>query len=410
MTRRRKARSLPVVVFEQIPFDLVIEILLRSPVKSIGRFRSVSKLWESTIRSPDFKESFRAISSSRNNLLFTCLKDGETYFFSSPRPQVHPQKLPSPIAANVHMSFPINCPTGVCRPVRGLVCGLRQQTSKEGTVTVPLICNPSTGESLALPKVRTTKKGVMSCFGYDPIDKQFKVLCMTLSSEGGLPNSAEHQLLTLEEAKEKHSWKMIECYVRHYPYFAEHTNGFYLHDGICINGVLYYVAIVFHDEFDGYPDIACFDIRSEKFSYIKKADEGMNVNVGEKLESTLVNYKGKLAKLQPNIGNNNEGYNGIQLWVLEDAEKHEWSRHIYVFPLHRKSIFEKTRLCFVGTTSTGEIVLSPNTISDSFYLIYYNPERNTLKRVEVRGMEAYKSCKAYTFLDHVEDVTLLSRV
>ncbi|KAL1194399.1 F-box protein [Cardamine amara subsp. amara] len=381
---------------EPLPFDLVIEILLRLPVKSIARFRIVSKLWESTLASPNFTESFFTISSSRPNLLFTCLKDGETFFFSS-------SSLPPPIAAKIHKSFPINCPSNICRPVRGLVCGLNQRTSKGGTVTVPWICNPSTGQSLALPRVKTRRKGVISFFGYDPMDKHFKVLCMTLSYIGGPYTSQDHQVLTLETGKKRLSWRKIKCEMPHYPASVEQTKRY---DGICINGVLYYLACITHGYFH---DIACFDIRSEKFYYIKRADHGMDITLGAWFQSTLVNYKGKLAKLQPGFSSN-VIYTSVQLWVLEDAEKHQWSSYIYVMPPPWRNISEENKLCFVGTTRSGEIVLSPNTIGDFFYLAYYKPERDTISIVGIKGMEAFKSHRAYTFLDHEEDVKLFSSV
>ncbi|CAH8269363.1 unnamed protein product [Arabidopsis lyrata] len=406
MTRRKKRscsnpKKEEVVKSEPIPFDLVIEILLRLPAKSIARFRYVSKLWQSTLRGPHFTESFLTLSSSRPKILFTCLKDGETFFFSSP----HTQDL-SPISANIHMSFPVNCPSNICRPVHGWVCGSHQRTTKGTTVTVPLICNPSTGESLALCKVKTRRKGVISFLGFDPIDKKFKVLCMTRAYVGRA-DSEEHQVLTLETGK-KPSRKMIECDILHYPTVVEHTNGFSQYDGVCINGVLYYLAIVHGVSDHRYPDVVCFEFRSDKFNYIKKvAGPGMEMYLRGQLDSTLVNYKGKLAKLQPNMSNNGV-CTGIQLWVLEDAEKHEWSSHIYVLPPPWRNVYEETKLCFVGTTRKGEIVLSPNTISNFFYLLYYNPERNTITIVKIKGLETFKSHKAYTFVDHLEDVKLVS--
>ncbi|KAL1219164.1 F-box protein [Cardamine amara subsp. amara] len=393
------------IKLETISFELVIEILLRLPVKSIARYRTVSKLWESTLASPYFTESFFTISSSRPpKLLFTCLKDNKTFFFSSSSPPCPPRP---PIVANFHTSFSINCPYNRCRPVRGLVCGLYQQTSKgSGTATLPLICNPSTDEVITLPRVKTRRKGVKSFFGYDPINKHFKVLCMTKSLTGGVSEySEEHQLLTLETGKKTSltSWKMIKCDVKHTIYGYSQSD-----NGICINGVLYYLAYITGGD-DGFPDIVCFDIRSEEFSYIRKADQGMNINIGAQLESTLVNYKGKLAKLQANIFNYNI-LTGIQLWVLEDAEKHKWSSYIYVMPRPWKNITKENTLCFVGTTSSGEIVLSPNTICDVFYLVYYKPESNTISKVVIKGMEAFMHHKPYIFLDHVEDVKILSNV
>lgn len=73
---------------------------------------------------------------------------------------------------------------------------------------------------------------------------------------------------------------MIECSIPHHPTY----------DGICIDGCLYYQAIV--DRGSGVSAIICFDVRSEKFSFIRKAQ-------GAALwrESTLVDYKGRLGTL-----------------------------------------------------------------------------------------------------------------
>lgn len=138
---------------------------------SIARFRFLSKLCDSTLRGPNFTDSFFAISSSRPKLLFACLKDGETFFFSSPQPQTS-----SPLAAKFQMSFPSNRPSFICRPVRSLVCGLNQRTLLKA-VSVPLICNPSTRQFFNLPEVKTWEVW-KNCLGYDPIDKQFKVYCV----------------------------------------------------------------------------------------------------------------------------------------------------------------------------------------------------------------------------------------
>lgn len=60
----RNKRDEEEVISESIPFDIVIEIFMRLPAKSVARFRCVSKLCGSTLSSPDFTESFYTISSS----------------------------------------------------------------------------------------------------------------------------------------------------------------------------------------------------------------------------------------------------------------------------------------------------------------------------------------------------------
>ncbi|XP_010473972.2 PREDICTED: F-box protein At3g61340-like [Camelina sativa] len=386
---------------EHIPFDLVIEILLKLPAKSIARFSCVSKLWGSTFRTPDFTESFFTISSSSHpKILITCKLDHKTFFFSSPQPQN--LSCPTTITANFHSSFPMNCPSDNCCPVRGLVYGNTQWILDATDGPVQLICNPSTGQFLTLPKVKTSFRVEKSCLGYDPIDKQLKVLCMAYPSS--------HHILTLGTGKSL-SWRMIKCDIPHYGAGVGPSDYGHVYDGICINGVLYYLAVL-SECFLRFRDIVCFDVRSEKFSYIERAKdmEGkLESTDGELVESVLVNYKGKLAMLQRNYSSK-DLYTGIKMWVLEDADKHQWSRHTYILPSPWLYSFAWTKIRIAGMTNRGEIVFSPAYDYDSFFIVLYDPERNTIARVEIQGMEAYKKGEAYVFLDHGEDLNLMASI
>ena len=155
--------------------------------------------------------------------------------------------------------------------------------------------------------------------------------------------------------------------------------------------------------------IICFDVRSEKFKVINKAKEMLLWSL-----STLVNYKGTLGALL------SEGYAEVtgetkcfELWVLVDADKHEWSKHISIsLPPLWKNIVTEDSLYFVGVTGTDEIVLSPRYLSEpySFYVYYYNIESNTIRRVEIQGMDSFRHCKIRLSLNHVEDVKLLQYI
>ncbi|XP_023638971.1 F-box protein At3g61340-like [Capsella rubella] len=362
------------VIGESIPIDLVIEILVRSPVKSVARFRCVSKLWDSLMDRPDFTESLYTISLSRPKLLFSCLKDGKTFFLSSSKPQGSSRLA----AVKIHMSFPINRPLEIFRPVRGLVCGLNQHsTSKQGTVNVPLICNPSTGETLALPKLKTKRKrGVTSYLGYDPIGKQFKVLCMTHTHDR--PYFYPHEVEVLTLGTDNPSWTKIQCNIRHERVVLD-GNGHSAYDGICINGALYYLAYLLDEHTTG---VVCFDFRSEKFKCIRFTHD---MGRAYSTQSTLVNYKGILALLLPNRVNGMPSP-GIQLWVLENAETHQWFSYIYLWPPprpHRKKIVAKTK---------------------------FGQKLHQNIKLRIQGMEAFKEHIAYTFLDHVEDLRQVSRI
>ncbi|KFK40329.1 hypothetical protein AALP_AA3G360300 [Arabis alpina] len=93
------------------------------------------------------------------------------------------------------------------------------------------------------------------------------------------------------------------------------------------------------------------------------------------------------------------------VWVLEDVEKQEWSKYVYTLPESQVPVYN---VFVVGMTATGEIVLSAKQTSRPFYVFYYNPEKNTLQSVEIRGVgehqEAFDSDRrVYAFVDYVVD-------
>ncbi|XP_018465159.2 F-box protein DOR [Raphanus sativus] len=371
---------------DEIPVDLIIEILSRLPTKTIARCRWVSKLWASIICRTDFSELFMTRSQARPQILFTFRKSDFSFFLT---PQA--QNKSSLVAKN-HMKLPTDDSSQICGPVRGFVCLTNYSSGIKETVST--VCNLSTGQAIHLPNAKTNGNFVKSYLGFDPIDKQFKVLLINNATQGV---SDEHQVLTL--GTPNLSWRNIKscCISYCYPH--------YYNDGICINGGLYYVAAV--SKGPSISAIVCFDVKSEKLRIVNKA-EGMEL----RSDSTLVNNKGKLGVFEGGwVGGVFTGETtSFELWVLVDAEKHEWSKHLYVLPPLWKNVVAKSDLYFVGVTGKDEIVFSKLYISDSFYVYYYNIEDNTVTRVEIQGMSAFKNFNFHVSLDHVEDVKLMQHV
>lgn len=150
--------------------------------------------------------------------------------------------------------------------------------------------------SITLPKVKSRKKIIQSFFGYDPIDGQYKVLCMS------------QKVFTLEGRRVKQSWKMIECNIIHRPV----TNG------VCINGVLYYGAFTGIDMKEWC--LMRFYVRFEKFDQVVQIlSDQSPPSLISYIPPTLMSYKGKVT-LAIEVEQQR-----FELWVLEDTEKHEWS-------------------------------------------------------------------------------------
>ncbi|ESQ33543.1 hypothetical protein EUTSA_v10009304mg [Eutrema salsugineum] len=243
-------------------------------------------------------------------------------------------------------------------------------TRKNGYETVHVICNPSTGQRARLPKLRTDR-GSKSFLGFDPVDKQFKVLYVAYNND--------HRIVTLGNGKM--GWRKTQCPSNHHPSTKK---------GICIDGVLYYMAAPIDRTY--VLVIVCFDVKSEIYKFIRAPDSFDR--------ATMIGYKGKLGWIRWDTSNVYDGIRTpeLHMWVLEDADKQEWSRYFFTFP-NDKFV---DGVYVAGMTATGDIVLSMSFTRYPFYVFYFNPERNTLQNIEIQGFTNHGMVHA--FVDHVEDL------
>ncbi|KAL0862441.1 hypothetical protein Bca101_041559 [Brassica carinata] len=302
-----------------IPIDLILEILSRLPSKSVGKVG----------------------------------EEEELHFYSSPQPQIPYDKSSLVVAADYHTTFTF--PSTGCNYASGLICFRGKCYSGKEALT--LICNPITGQYAELPKVvmNNTSNALL---GFDPVDKQFKIL---LNNHPYCPPIDRHKTLTL--GVPKHEWSNIVC-PKHYTSF----------EGICISGVIYYTACARSKEKDRVM-IVCFDVRCEEFKFIRSEF------FCKELPIRLVNYKGKLGGIS--WKSDQAGATELRMWVLHDVEKQEWSK--YVYPLPDNEVISLHKFSVAGMTTRGEIVLSMIFTFKPFYVFYFNPEKNTLRSVEIQG-------------------------
>ncbi|KAG2318214.1 hypothetical protein Bca52824_021336 [Brassica carinata] len=211
-------------------------------------------------------------------------------------------------------------------PIRGLIC--RQMDSRV------MIGNPTTGQFVTLPRLKTRRRGVLSFFGYDPVNDAYKVLCLTVlrgrQERESQVVAEEHQVYTLGVAQQK--WRMVECKHPHLPFTPSHVTD----KGICLNGVLYYYAWIKNEG-----SLISFDLISEEFNVLKLPED----------IDCLVNYTGKVATTSGRTANvgKNHGFR------------------------------------FRGTVSTGELIFSPFSSDKApFFFISYNLKENKAQKVVVR--------------------------
>ncbi|KAL0741403.1 hypothetical protein Bca4012_082916 [Brassica carinata] len=382
-----------------MPLDLIPEILIDLPVKTLARFICVSKPWSSIIRNRDFVKSYLIKSSSTTHpqsLIFTfkSRRHGKHFFFSLSQRQDGDESSLS-CTASYHMTCHSQPYTAITPSVHGLIC--------YGPPSKLMVYNPSTRRSIALPNVNAHRIRMYHYLGYDPIDGDYKMLCMCRGMHVRMGRGLAHkiQVLTLGNGS---SWRMIEdCPPPHSPESPH----------ICIDGVLYY---------GGYLDtstrllrkdhvVTSFDVRSEKFNVI-------NVPTERATRFTrMTRYDGKLALMFTGYGGFGCGYSGyIELWVLEDAATHEWSNKNFVLPrlACREALFQ----VFCAIDDSGEFVLAPETLrAPTFYVLYYDPKNNSMRRVDIEGIADKKQLQFWDddsdrrtisiFPGHVENLLFL---
>ncbi|XP_010431564.1 PREDICTED: F-box protein At2g21930-like [Camelina sativa] len=344
---------------DPIPDDAIEEILKASTVETLARFRCVSTQYASMIRSREFMKSYLVKSSTRplRNLIFTFMEMerlGNQFVFSASQPQNQGESSSS---ATYHMSCQYRLHTTSSPSVHGLIC--------HGPPSKMEIYNPSNKKSITLPKIDYESFPYYIYLGYDPIDGDYKVLCMV--------KAGDFRVLTVGKDK---SWRKIED-------FPPHTHSSPYSPDLCLNGVLYYGVhhLSTHENHphpdDMIPAIMSFDVRSEKFDLIKLPELPDNV-----LLPILTTYEGRFAFFCNGI----YGDSSIRLWVLEDAVKHEWSKHLYAPPpLDGHNYDDFIACCF---TDGGEFVLAPILFcsEEPFYVVYFDIKNNAVRRVVIEGI------------------------
>ncbi|XP_010480750.1 PREDICTED: putative F-box protein At5g42430 [Camelina sativa] len=158
---------------DSIPNDLILEILSRLSITSIGRFRCVSKQWGSMLHKPYFTKLFFTKSSARPRLLIGVRQHHEWSFFSAPQPQNHYGKSSSlVVAADFHIecSF-LDHSLARCN-ASGLLYFPSTKDSRMDEYGEGFICNPITGQFAILPRLRLGPEDVKDwggLLGFDPI-------------------------------------------------------------------------------------------------------------------------------------------------------------------------------------------------------------------------------------------------
>ncbi|CAH2064023.1 unnamed protein product [Thlaspi arvense] len=247
------------------------------------------------------------------------------------------------------------------------------------------VYNSTTGQHLTLPAVQPdidaskskTRKDTRYYIGYDPVNDQYKLVCTIAISSGFYVDvKSEHWVLLLEAGGG--SWrKVVPVESSYHPHVPSKqvwstSNG----------SVLHYTAWI--DEYTC--AVVSFDVRSEELTTIPVPEEDEEEATWKK--KGLVEYGGEIAVFD-HTSLEDEGL--VDLWVLEDAGEKKWSekKRLVLQPCQRGlvTVDEGSELVVKGTTQDGKVIFAPLKMhSSQLYILFYDLQRNDLRKVEIKGV------------------------
>ncbi|XP_059658406.1 putative F-box protein At1g47790 [Cornus florida] len=349
-----------------VPPDIILKVLQELPVKSLLRFRCVSKLWCSEIDSPLFIESHQTRSHTRLgglNILLQVLDSRNLSYLCSADPEGG--------EATRFLTVPFRDCLNPLQSVNGFVClGDR-------------IINPSTREIHVLPLLYfpAGSSGInlwstYSCnyLGFDPSTNKFKVLNICQSHKGRRfrqHKGVQFKILTLGTQY----WRDIDFKIQ------GKTNS----DPCYIKGVIY---ILFRIKSSIQNVILGFEVEHEKFRIIH-----LPTDATEKYY-TPVHVRENIALIDPQY---------TTIWILEDCDKKLWKKENFECPPSWRS---RSVNFVVSTVHTSEILFYDGKST----LSYYDVESRKSRDCELSNFPGDLMGKGFRITNNVESLVRLKEM
>uniref|UniRef100_A0A7N2MYJ5 F-box domain-containing protein n=1 Tax=Quercus lobata TaxID=97700 RepID=A0A7N2MYJ5_QUELO len=362
---------------EHLPHDIVLNILANLPVKSILRFRCVSKTWDSSITTPSFISTH--LNLNNNNNLAYLISFASTTIDSRIIPSFIGGYDPTfnriskyPIPSCFHSSY--DSYSFTADSCNGLVCFTQYGYHHPNITGAIYLWNPSIRKQKRLPGFSLTRSLRFSTgFAYQSNTNDYKVVKISQMRVGvdydAIENDAEVYTLS------SNSWRRVEISL------PKTILGLPPDDRAAtfVSGALHWLG----NDREAAPNymILSFDVNNDKFGeialpHVQQQQQLLPQGVMARL-NRLMAFKGKLAFITLGYLTfdhaNEDEYNDFMrshtphscfIWVMGEYGVHEsWSKLFFVQ-------FENVvSVRFFGCTSRGELLVIKKPSAES------NPER-----------------------------------
>ncbi|XP_026398337.1 putative F-box protein At1g32420 [Papaver somniferum] len=379
------------------------EILSRLPVKSLVRFKCVSKGWQSMISNDNYFIDLhlsRTKTRSSSSTLFVIVRTAEERTVVS-------MDLLNDVPAVIRFPIQLTRQEGILKPVNGLICSYYKDFDLGRTAVC--IRNFMTREEtpwIEVPTENTKKKVYFQTiehgFGFDVTTKEHKVISIRQTHIKASGKMFCYIVCKVMNVGRKHysAWRMIDDF----PAYMIQGNG------IFVNRSLYWLGRSSiptsncqnksHTKYIGRLSqvIVAFDVPTEQFRSIPIPNFIMNQTDGWYSFKSRVVY---IIEVDGHIAliDQLENIQIAKLWIFdEDGSGHQkiaanatiggrdgnWIEETILMPFGHSELY---RYFFESITGTNKLVIRMSMVNTTFYTLYlYDRENKTFMQVEISGM------------------------
>ncbi|KAK1425177.1 hypothetical protein QVD17_20523 [Tagetes erecta] len=303
---------------DNLPIEIQMEIMLRLPVKSLIKFRSVSKACKSMIDSSDFAALYSTHHTQQQHLLVTYEEppDYKTHFISISDDHTFPQK----VYPTVPLLLQMLTHSSVIASDYGLVCMHGTYSTTCGgsfsKTDIVVIWNISIRRAIPIvvPKMEDRMYGTSVGFGVCRATKDPKIVKITyvrntdMEKVSCIPSQVE--VFTVSAGAWRRPYKNLP---------GKSIKFLWLWEQEAVDGFLYWRAIdmktrtCMDDGYKSYNLIISFDLTTEEFR---------EVNLPRSLEHVSI-YDYSMSKLKESLVVLHRGVEAntsmIDVWMMEDG-------------------------------------------------------------------------------------------
>lgn len=281
---------------DQLPEQILMDILLRVPAKTVGRCRCVSKPWRTILSTPYFIRSY-LLSENINLLLLTCNSNSNT------TPLSHTiNKNDDAVSANtLRLPAGDNWRTRIFGSCAGLVLLLNEKGDEF------LLVNPITLHHTEVPDsplLRFPSMSRMHGFGYDTSVDDHKIVSVSTWLPDVDSELGRRQQIAMSVGVyyvKRGVWKILEN-----SRYDTSIISFEHDPGACANGAIHWLT--YRESFDPPPVITAFGLVDEAFT-----DIPLPAKLNRLLDNQVVILGGCLCVLDVD-----PGYVGADVWIMKE--------------------------------------------------------------------------------------------